>query len=362
MISGPEGHAERGQARRRERGVPVPLLRRRPRSSNPSTTASPSRSRASYGRGVIRCLSPAHVDPGSDDVAALAAAVLEAEIRRTEAAVVPEVVLADAELPGCRRGRDVVARGAAPRWRAHDHDPRAARRAPSDGRRRLQRARARHPGVARRLRRGARRDRGRDRCAVRPRRDPDVVARRTARHASVWSRSRCRCGRWSSRSPARCRTRSRCSWPGSAAGLGPVGAAPRERAAARRHVSDRGAGCASSRCSAARRPIGTMARAVPRGRDRRARRRRQRLAVGVLRCSASWRCRSRSGREHDHGAAAGPARDAVGARRGAPARGGRAADLVVGRVRAAAEDPQLLLLPRRHGRARLRALHRRRSS
>ena len=43
---------------------------------------------------------PGARDPGSDDVAALAAAVLEAEIRRTEAAVVPEVLLADAELPG----------------------------------------------------------------------------------------------------------------------------------------------------------------------------------------------------------------------------------------------------------------------
>ena len=32
-----------------QRGVPLPLLRRRPRSSSPSTTASRSRSRASYG-------------------------------------------------------------------------------------------------------------------------------------------------------------------------------------------------------------------------------------------------------------------------------------------------------------------------
>ena len=36
----------------------------------------------------------------SRDVAALSAAVLEAEIRRTDASVVPEVLLADAELPG----------------------------------------------------------------------------------------------------------------------------------------------------------------------------------------------------------------------------------------------------------------------
>ena len=43
---------------------------------------------------------PGARDPGPDDAAALAAAVLEAEIRRTEAAVVPEVVLADSELPG----------------------------------------------------------------------------------------------------------------------------------------------------------------------------------------------------------------------------------------------------------------------
>ena len=37
---------------------------------------------------------------------------------------------------------------------------------------------------------------------------------------------------------------------------------------------------------------------------------------------------------------------------------GRAADLVVGRLRAAAPDPELLLLPRRHGRPRLRAVQR----
>jgi ABC-type branched-subunit amino acid transport system ATPase component/predicted MFS family arabinose efflux permease len=43
---------------------------------------------------------PGARDPGPDDVAALTSAVLEAEIRRTEAAVEPEVLLADSELPG----------------------------------------------------------------------------------------------------------------------------------------------------------------------------------------------------------------------------------------------------------------------
>ncbi len=44
--------------------------------------------------------SPTPPEPASDDIAALAASVLEEDLRRAEATVAPEVLLADADLPG----------------------------------------------------------------------------------------------------------------------------------------------------------------------------------------------------------------------------------------------------------------------
>ena len=141
----------------------------------------------------------------------------------------------------------------------------------------------------------------------------------------------------------------------------PVRAAPGQRAAARRHVSDRGAG---PRVRGARRRPGRRARCARRSSpvgSPRSRGGDERMAVGV-RAARVGRAADRAVGQHDQGTAAGPVRDAVGARRGAATGGERAPDLAVGRVRAAAEDPELLLLPRRHGRARLRPLHRARCS
>ena len=94
------GHAERRQARRRERRCSSSRY-----SAATRAIRSGRRPQTARGRGLAAAKSDpwptsATRDPEPDDAAALAAAVLEAEIRRTEAAVVPEVVLADAELPG----------------------------------------------------------------------------------------------------------------------------------------------------------------------------------------------------------------------------------------------------------------------
>ena len=141
------------------------------------------------------------------------------------------------------------------------------------------------------------------------------------------------------------------------AGLGQSAQLPVERAAARRHVSDRGAG---ARVRGARWRPGRRARCVrrssPAGSPRSpAATNGWRWAFVLLGLVALPDCPVG---QHDQGTAAGPVRDAIGARRGAATGGERAPDLALGRVRAAAEDPELLLLPRRHGCARLRPLHR----
>ena len=139
------------------------------------------------------------------------------------------------------------------------------------------------------------------------------------------------------------------------AGLGQSTRAPGERTAAHRHVSDPGAG---EGVRGARRRAGDRhdGRAVPRRRDRRDRRRGRTAGGGRSSSSGSSRCRSRcrpstikEPRRGRH-----EMRSVLGEELAARSR--RAADLVVGRVRAPAADPQLLLLPRRDGRARLRAV------
>ena len=102
-----------------------------------------------------------------------------------------------------------------------------------------------------------------------------------------------------------------------------------------------------------------MARAVPRRRDRRARRRRRRLAVArssLLGFVGAPDRAARPPRSRNRGGAATrcsrcSARSSRTSRTSFPIS-------LVGRVRAAAPDPELLLLPRRHGRARVRPVQR----
>src|SRR5680860_152422 len=76
-----------------------PATTRAPRYSNRSTTRN--RPRSSSGRGRRSRVTDNRPHEGaSDSAAALAAAVIEEEARRGESVIVPETLLADADLPG----------------------------------------------------------------------------------------------------------------------------------------------------------------------------------------------------------------------------------------------------------------------
>ena len=242
-------------------------------------------------------------DPGPDDAAALAAAVLEAEIRRTEAAVVPEVVLADSELPGV--GEDAMSLREALRLGGartitilgllgalQVMDGGVFNVLAPDIQKSLDVSDAVLGAIG-----------GATGVLFVARRDPDVVAlgplvaeALVAITMSFWSVIIALTGA--------VQNAFQMFLARLGSGLGQSASAARERAPARRHLSDpvAGAGLRDARRRAGGRDDGGT---VPRRRDRGARGRRQRLAVGVLapRCRRASRSRCPPTRSRNRGGA-----------------------------------------------------------
>ena len=220
MIERAAGIAEPGQARRRRLRCSSPGTRRAPRQFEPIDDRGTDRGRIGERPGLSRSIGTRRI-PNRRCRGDARAAVLEDEIRRAEASVVPETLLADAELPGV------------------DDDAMSLREAMRIGGARtitiIATARGDRTDGQRRCSTSSRptsrsRSASPTRCSARSAARPACCSSsarsrcrrcRTACRARTSSRSRCRSGRVIiAAHRARCRTRSRCSSPGSAPGSG----------------------------------------------------------------------------------------------------------------------------------------------
>ena len=175
----PSGFAQSDETPRRFRSLRGPVLRAEPELDPDRQLCADLDQWLALGALMPSVEVP---EPSSEPeaVAALAASVLEDEFRRAEATVQPDVLLADADLPGA--GDEQLSLGEALRvggMRTVAIISTIAAAA-DDGQRCVQRPGSGHPEIARRVRRSTRRDRRRHRRPLRCWRDPDLVALRPA--------------------------------------------------------------------------------------------------------------------------------------------------------------------------------------